>query len=96
METKITTLPPTDGLLKRMQQHSELTKKYGKSTIVLFKVGDFYETYDNDARKLTDELGITLSRRYKIETACFPKKAEDIFFAKLVRAGYKLAIIENP
>lgn len=96
METKITTLPPTDGLLKRLQQHSELTKKYGKSTIVLFKVGDFYETYGEEALQMAKITGVTLRRRGNIKEAAFPTKAEETYFAKLVREGYKLAIIENP
>lgn len=65
--------------------------------ILLFRVGDFYETYCEDAQICSDILGITLThhnlRNYRM--AGFPYNALDIYLAKLVRAGYRIAICDT-
>ena len=68
--------------------------------ILLFRVGDFYETFSQDAIKTSEILGITLTRRANgaastVELAGFPHHALDTYLPKLVRAGQKVAICEQ-
>ena len=83
-----------------MQQYFEMKKKH-PDAILLFRVGDFYETFSNDAVLAAEILKITLTRRSggkdgaKIELAGFPSRALDAFLPKLVRAGKRVAICEQ-
>ncbi len=68
--------------------------------ILLFRVGDFYETFGEDAIKASGILGITLTRRANgaasyVELAGFPYHAVDTYLPKLVRAGERVAICEQ-
>lgn len=68
--------------------------------ILLFRVGDFYETFGEDAIKTSEILGITLTRRANgsaqfIELAGFPHHAIDTYLHKLVRAGQRVAVCEQ-
>ncbi len=73
-------------------------------TIILFRVGDFFETFEDDARTASKVLGITLTKRSnggsgEVPLAGFPHHAIDTYLPKLVRAGYRVAIceqVENP
>ncbi|WP_300750028.1 DNA mismatch repair protein MutS [uncultured Alistipes sp.] len=83
-----------------------LMKQYYKvkavhpDAILLFRVGDFYETFGDDAIKASGILGITLTRRANgaasyVELAGFPYHAIDTYLPKLVRAGERVAICEQ-
>lgn len=70
--------------------------------ILLFRVGDFYEIYGEDAKSASDTLGLTLCRRIvggdegnAISLAGFPHHALDSYLPKLVRAGFRVAITED-
>lgn len=68
--------------------------------ILLFRVGDFYETFSEDAIATSDILGITLTRRASnkegsVELAGFPHHALDVYLPRLVRAGKRVAICER-
>jgi DNA mismatch repair protein MutS len=68
--------------------------------VLLFRVGDFYETFGDDAIKASSILGITLTRRANgsassVELAGFPHHALDTYLPKLVRAGERVAICEQ-
>ena len=68
--------------------------------LVLFKTGDFYETFGRDAIETSDVLGLTLTRRLngkadKIELAGFPQHALDAYIPKLIAAGKKVALCEE-
>ena len=67
--------------------------------ILLFRVGDFYETFGDDAIKAAEILGIVLTSRNNggsdIELAGFPHHSLDVYLPKLVRAGYRVAICEQ-
>ena len=90
-----------------MEKCSEtpLMKQYNRfkaqhpDAILLFRVGDFYETYGEDAIKSSKILGITLTRHGKgasqTELAGFPHHALDTYLPRLVRAGYRVAICEQ-
>ena len=82
-----------------MKQHNEIKAKY-PDAILLFRVGDFYETFGEDAIISSKVLGITLTKRSKdsasaIELAGFPHHSLDTYLHKLVKAGYRVAICDQ-
>lgn len=81
-----------------MQQHAAIKSKY-PDAVLLFRVGDFYETFGQDAVIASQVLGITLTQRNNgganEELAGFPHHAVDTYLHKLVRAGYRVAICDQ-
>lgn len=82
-----------------MKQYIEMKGKH-PDAILLFRVGDFYETFSEDAITASEILGITLTRRANgsaqyVELAGFPHHALDTYLPKLVRAGKRVAICEQ-
>ncbi len=82
-----------------MQQHKAIKQKY-PDAILLFRVGDFYETFGEDAIIASQVLGITLTKRNNntatsSELAGFPHHALDTYLHKLVKAGYRVAICDQ-
>ena len=82
-----------------MQQHRAIKQKY-PDAILLFRVGDFYETFGQDAVVTSRVLGITLTKRNNgaassTELAGFPHHALDTYLHKLVRAGHRVAICDQ-
>jgi DNA mismatch repair protein MutS len=78
-----------------MQQYGRIKAQY-PDAILLFRVGDFYETFSVDAITASKVLGITLTKRNNggqdTELAGFPYHALDNYLPKLVRAGHRVAI----
>lgn len=88
--------PTATPLLK---QYEEMKKKH-PDAILLFRVGDFYETFGEDAIATSEILGITLTRRANgkaasIELAGFPHHALDAYLPKLIKAGRRVCICEQ-
>src|SRR5215207_9912966 len=82
-----------------MQQHNAIKAKY-PDAVLLFRVGDFYETFGEDAIIAAQVLGITLTKRNNgtatsSELAGFPYHALDTYLHKLVKAGYRVAICDQ-
>jgi len=82
-----------------MKQYLEMKKKH-PDAVLLFRVGDFYETFSDDARTASEILGITLTRRANgscshVELAGFPHHALDTYLPRLIRAGRRVAICEQ-
>lgn len=82
-----------------MQQHRAIKQKY-PDAILLFRVGDFYETFGQDAVLASQILGITLTKRNNgaaasSELAGFPHHALDTYLHKLVKAGHRVAICDQ-
>lgn len=82
-----------------MKQYNQMKEKH-PDAILLFRCGDFYETYASDAVRASKILGITLTRRSagtpnETEMAGFPYHALDTYLPKLVRAGQRVAICEQ-
>ena len=82
-----------------MKQHNAIKAKY-PDALLLFRVGDFYETFGEDAIKTANILGIVLTRRANgsasyIELAGFPYHALDTYLPKLVKAGLRVAICDQ-
>lgn len=86
-----------------MTQYYQVKATY-PDTIILFRIGDFYETFEEDAKTASRVLGITLTKRAngsagEVPLAGFPHHAVDTYLPRLVRAGYRVAIceqMENP
>jgi DNA mismatch repair protein MutS len=82
-----------------MQQHRAIKQKY-PDAVLLFRVGDFYETFGEDAITASRVLGITLTKRNNgaaasSDLAGFPYHALDTYLHKLVKAGYRVAICDQ-
>jgi DNA mismatch repair protein MutS len=82
-----------------MRQYAHVKAKY-PDTILLFRMGDFFETFDEDARITARVLGITLTRRGngaagETPLAGFPHHALDAYLPKLLKAGHRVAICEQ-
>jgi len=82
-----------------MQQYSSIKAKY-PDALLLFRVGDFYETFGEDAIKTSEILGIVLTKRANgaathVELAGFPHHSLDSYLPKLVRAGMRVAICDQ-
>lgn len=81
-----------------MQQHRAIKQRY-PDAILLFRVGDFYETFGEDAVIAAGVLGITLTKRNNgtasSELAGFPHHSLDTYLHKLVKAGYRVAICDQ-
>lgn len=81
------------------KQYAEMKKKH-PDAVILFRCGDFYETFAEDAQTASEVLGITLTTRAngkdrRIFLAGFPHHALDTYLPKLVRAGHRVAICEQ-
>ncbi len=77
-----------------MRQYNSVKAKY-PDAILLFRVGDFYETFESDAVKASEILGITLTKRAGSPLAGIPYHALDNYLPRLVRAGQRVAICEQ-
>ena len=75
----------------------KMLKEKHPDAVILFRVGDFYETYFEDAKKLSEVLGVTLTRQAKTEMDLtgFPYHALDTYLPKLIRAGLRVAICDD-
>ncbi len=87
------------GETPMMQQHRSIKQKY-PDAILLFRVGDFYETFGQDAILASRILGITLTKRNngaaaESELAGFPHHSLDTYLHKLVKAGHRVAVCDQ-
>lgn len=96
---KANTKPKKPKVTPLMAQYNRIKAKYSDA-ILLFRVGDFYETFGEDAKITSDVVGIVLTKRNngaagKIALAGFPHHALDTYLPKLVKAGYRVAICDQ-
>jgi len=82
-----------------MKQHKDIKAKY-PDAVLLFRVGDFYETFSEDAHIASRVLGITLTKRSNgaassVDLAGFPHHSLETYLHKLVKAGYRVAICDQ-
>ena len=81
-----------------MQQYFGIKAKY-PDALLLFRVGDFYETFGEDAVTASQVLGIVLTKRNNggsdIELAGFPHHSMDLYLPRLVRAGFRVAVCDQ-
>ena len=90
---------PKDKGTPLMRQYMEVKNNYNDA-IVLFRMGDFYETFNNDAKIVSKTLGIVLTKRSNgaaadVPLAGFPYHSLDNYLHKLVNAGHRVAICEQ-
>ncbi|WP_259115682.1 DNA mismatch repair protein MutS [Candidatus Karelsulcia muelleri] len=81
-----------------MKQYYEIRNQYPDDTIILFRVGDFYEIFGNDAIKCSKILNIALAKRNKnssIELAGFPYHSIENYLPKLIKSGFRVAICDQ-
>ncbi|MFC1940887.1 DNA mismatch repair protein MutS [Chloroflexota bacterium] len=88
-----------EGSTPIRQQYLRIKRRYPQA-IVFFRLGDFYETFDEDAKIVSKELDIVLTSRemgkgYRVPLAGIPYHALDNYLARLVNRGYKVAICEQ-
>ena len=88
-----------EGSTPIRQQYLRIKRKYPQA-IVFFRLGDFYETFDDDAKLASRELDIVLTSRemgkgYRVPMAGIPYHALDNYLARLINRGYKVAICEQ-
>ncbi|MBF8265711.1 MAG: DNA mismatch repair protein MutS [Dehalococcoidia bacterium] len=93
------TMPDNDDITPIRRQYLQVKRSY-PDTIVLFRLGDFYETFDDDARLVSKELEIVLTGRgmgkgQRVPMAGIPYHALDNYLGRLVGRGYKVAICEQ-
>ena len=82
---------------KMVKQFNELKAKH-PDAVILFRVGDFYESYFDDAKKVADATGATLTKRSGEDgyyLTGFPYHALDTYLPKLIRAGLRVAICDD-
>jgi DNA mismatch repair protein MutS len=88
----------TDNLTPAMKQYLQYKQKY-PDAILFFRMGDFYETFYEDAKTCSHVLGLTLTSRNKgdnpVPLAGVPYHAVDGYIKKMLQAGYKVAICEQ-
>lgn len=89
---------PENKTPKFLQQYSEIKRQY-PDVIVFFRLGDFYEAFNEDARIAAQELDLTLIHRkaggQKVPMAGFPHFTADKYVEKLVAKGHKVALCEQ-
>ena len=87
------------GLTPVMKQFWDIKRKY-PGNLILFRMGDFYETFDEDAKISSSILGITLTKRAngaasKVPLAGFPYHSLEQYIHKLTKEGHRVAICEQ-
>ncbi len=88
-------MPETPKLTPMMQQYFEVKRGLPKETLLLFRLGDFYELFFDDALVASRLLGLTLTKRQEHPMAGLPHHAADAYVAKLLAAGKKVAICDQ-
>ena len=85
----------TKKLTPMMQQWHSIRSQLHKDTLLLFRLGDFYEVFHEDAERGSRILGITLTQRNNIPMAGIPYHAADNYLQKILDQGIKIAICEQ-
>lgn len=91
--------PSMEPVFTAPRQYQEMKKKH-PDAVLLFRVGDFYECFADDAKDVSNYLGLTLTRRANGNNeftylAGFPHHALDVYLPKIVRKGRRVAICEQ-
>src|SRR5574344_2384828 len=83
--------------MRKMIETFKMLKEKHPDALILFKVGDFYESYFEDAKKVSEVLGVTLTENEKddIFITSFPTQSLDTYLPKLIRAGLRVAICDD-
>lgn len=95
MTAIITDISSTATMKARAAKSEEYKQKYGRNTIVLYELGAQCKAYGQSATEIARATGRTIDHQEGIDTVTFPKTSEDIYLPRLVREGYKIAIIKE-
>lgn len=77
---------------EKMQHYNKLKEKY--DLLLLFRCGDWYEAYAEDAQVVADELNIVVTEQDGFRLAAFPYTALDCYLPRLIRAGHRISITD--
>ena len=83
--------------MSKMIETFKMLKEKHSDALILFRVGDFYESFFDDAKKVSEVLGVTLTENEKddIFITSFPTQSLDTYLPKLIRAGLRVAICDD-
>src|SRR5437667_3672160 len=84
-----------DALTPMMQQYQRLRKSIPPDTLLLFRLGDFYELFFEDAKEASALLNVALTRRNEVPMCGVPNHAAQTYIAKLIKAGRRVAICDQ-
>src|SRR4029078_11154161 len=84
-----------DGLTPMMQQYQRLRKSIPPDTFLLFRLGDFYELFFEDAKEASGILNVALTKRNDVPMCGVPYHAAQTYIAKLIKAGRRVAICDQ-
>jgi len=82
-------------LTPMMQQYREMRDSLPRDTLLLFRLGDFYEMFEEDAERGAGLLGINLTKRHDMPMAGIPYHAADNYISKILKQGRKVAIVDQ-
>jgi DNA mismatch repair protein MutS len=78
-----------------MQQYQSIRRSLPKGTLLLFRLGDFYELFFDDAKLAADILGVALTKRNGMPMCGVPFHAAEVYVGKLIKAGHRIAICDQ-
>src|SRR5947209_5793867 len=84
-----------DALIPMMQQYQRLRKSIPADTLLLFRLGDFYELFFEDAKEASAILNVALTKRNQVPMCGVPYHAAQTYIAKLIKAGRRVAICDQ-
>src|SRR5213082_521637 len=84
-----------DALTPMMQQYQRLRKSIPADTLLLFRLGDFYELFFEDAKEASVILNVALTKRNTVPMCGVPYHAAEGYIAKLIKAGKRVAICDQ-
>src|SRR5207244_11034691 len=84
-----------DALTPMMQQYQRLRKSIPPDTLLLFRLGDFYELFFEDAKEASGLLNVALTKRNSVPMCGVPYHAAQTYIAKLIKAGRRVAICDQ-
>src|SRR5207249_5750918 len=84
-----------DALTPMMQQYRRLRGSIPADTLLLFRLGDFYELFFDDAKEASQLLNVALTKRNGVPMCGVPYHAAENYIAKLVKAGKRVAICDQ-
>lgn len=95
MEISIQDIAQNAGMQVRAKKASDIIATHGENTIVLFEIGDTYETYNDNAEQVHTICKFPIIHYGKLPYLDFKKSCEDWVFPKLVREGFKICIFQK-
>src|ERR1044072_27567 len=84
-----------DALTPMMQQYQRLRKSIPADTLLLFRLGDFYELFFDDAKEASSLLNVALTKRNGVRICGVPHPAAPTYIARLIKAGHRVAVCDQ-